>query len=167
MRINDAIWGALFIIGAAAVLIHVQGFPKIPGQNVGPGLFPGVIAAGIAICGLILIVRGLRARAAGDDVAGDGAAARWFVLPPWLRSAQHIGGFAVLVGVNVFYLLVVDRLGFLITGFVYLLALMWVLRVRLARAVPVAIVMTLLIHYAFYKLLKVPLPWGVLTPFAW
>ena len=49
----------------------------------------------------------------------------------------------------------------------YLLALMWVLRVRLARAIPVAIVMTLLIHYAFYKLLKVTLPWGVLAPFAW
>ena len=168
MRINDAIWGALFIIGAAAVLVHVQGFPKIPGQNVGPGLFPGVIAVGIAVCGLILIVRGLRARAAGTGAAGDeAAAARWFVLPPWLRSAQHVGGFAVLVGVNVFYLFAVDRLGFLITGFVYLLALMWVLRVRMARAIPVAIVMTLLIHYAFYKLLKVPLPWGVLAPFAW
>lgn len=165
MRINDAIWGALFIIGAAAVLIHVQGFPKIPGQNVGPGLFPGVIATGVAVCGLILIVRGLRARAVGSVAAGD--AARWFVLPPWLRSAQHVGGFAVLVGVNVFYLFAVDRLGFLITGFVYLLALMWVLRVRMGRAIPVAIVMTLLIHYAFYKLLKVPLPWGVLTPFAW
>jgi len=162
VRINDAIWGALFIIGAAAILFHVQGFPKIPGQNVGPGLFPGVIATGVAICGLILVVRGLRARA-----AGDGPPARWFVLPPWLRSPEHLGGFAVLVGVNVFYLLAVDRLGFLITGFVYLLAFMWVLRVRMARAIPVAVVMTLLIHYAFYKLLKVPLPWGVLTPFAW
>ena len=162
MRINDAIWGALFIIGAAAVLIHVQGFPKIPGQNVGPGLFPGVISVGIAVCGMILVVRGLRARA-----GGEGLAARWIVLPPWLRSSKHVGGFAVLVGVNLFYLLAVDKLGFLITGFVYLLALMWVLHVRLTRAVPVAIVMTLVIHYAFYKLLKVPLPWGVLTPFAW
>jgi putative tricarboxylic transport membrane protein len=162
VRINDAIWGALFIIGAAAVLIHVQGFPRIPGQNVGPGLFPGVVAAGIAVCGVILVVRGLRARAA---VAG--AHARWFVLPPWLRSGQHLAGFAVLIGVNVFYLLAVDRLGFLITGVVYLLALMGVLRVRPGRAIPVAIVMTLLIHYAFYKLLKVPLPWGVLAPFAW
>ena len=26
---------------------------------------------------------------------------------------------------------------------------------------------TLVIHYAFYKLLKVPLPWGVLKGFIW
>ena len=36
-----------------------------------------------------------------------------------------------------------------------------------ASSLPVALVMTLLIHYAFYKLLRVPLPWGVLQPFAW
>jgi putative tricarboxylic transport membrane protein len=165
VKINDAIWGALFIAGATAVLIHIQAFPKIPGQNVGPALFPGVVAAGIAICGLILVVRGLRARA-GAGFA-DHAAGRWMILPPWLRSGRHVAGFLVLVGVNAFYLFAVDKLGFLITGFVYLLGLMWVLRVRLARAVPIAIVMTLVIHYAFYKLLKVPLPWGVLTPFAW
>jgi putative tricarboxylic transport membrane protein len=33
--------------------------------------------------------------------------------------------------------------------------------------VPIALVLTLLIHYAFYKLLRVPLPWGVLQPIAW
>ncbi len=160
MKINDAIWGVLFILGAAAVVIYVQGFPKIPGQNVGPGLFPGSIAVGIAICGVILIVRGLRARAAQSGAA-------WLTLPPWLRSSKHVLAFAVLVAVNVFYLLAVDKLGFLITAFVYLLPLMWVLRVKLLHAVPIAIAATFGIHYAFYKLLKVPLPWGVLTPFAW
>jgi len=110
-------------------------------------------------------VRGLRARARAARGEGEGAA--WFVFPEWLRSSRHVGGFAVLVAVNVFYLLAVDTIGFLITGFVYLLALMWVLRVRLMIAIPTAIVMTLGIHYAFYKLLRVPLPWGILTPYAW
>ena len=159
MKINDAIWGALFILGAAAIVIHVQAFPRIPGQNVGPGLFPGSIAVGIGVCGLILVFRGLRAR------APNGGA--WFMLPEWLRSSKHVLGFAVLVAVNVFYLVAVDSLGFLITAFVYLLAMMGVLRVRLLHAVPIAIAATLVIHYAFYKLLKVPLPWGLLTPFAW
>jgi len=31
----------------------------------------------------------------------------------------------------------------------------------------VAAIATLLVHFAFYKLLRVPLPWGVLTPWAW
>ena len=41
-------------------------------------------------------------------------------------------------------------------------------RVRRPRgtAVVVAIVGTIVIWYAFYKLLRVPLPWGVLERFA-
>ena len=40
-------------------------------------------------------------------------------------------------------------------------------RVKPALAVAVAIGGTLLIHTIFYKGLRVPLPWGWLTPFAW
>ncbi len=46
MKLNDAVWGALLaLLGAAILLVHVQGFPRIPGQNVGPGLFPGIARA--------------------------------------------------------------------------------------------------------------------------
>jgi len=161
VKINDALWGALFALLGTAILWHVQGFPRIPGQNVGPGLFPGVLAVAMLICGAILIVTGLKARRA------EGAASRWAMAPEWVRSRRHVVAFAVLVASNVFYLLVVDRLGFLLTAFVYLAALMWVLRVRLAVTLPVAFLMALAIHYAFYKLLRVPLPWGVLQGIAW
>jgi putative tricarboxylic transport membrane protein len=161
VKFNDAVWGALCVLFAGVLLIHVQSFPHIPGQNVGPGLFPGAIAIGIAVCGLILIVRGIRARLAHAE------GSQWLWLPPWLKSGRHVLALAVGVGVNAFYLLAVDKLGFIFTGFIYLLAFMWVLRVRLVRTIPIALVMTLVIHYAFYKLLKVPLPWGVLTPYAW
>jgi putative tricarboxylic transport membrane protein len=161
MKIHDALWGALFVLLGAAILWHVQGFPRIPGQNVGPALFPGVLAVAMLVCGAILFVSGMKARRAG------GAATRWAAAPEWLRSRRHVVAFVVLVASNVFYLVVVDRLGFLLTAFVYLAALMWVLRVRLAIAVPVAFIMALAIHYAFYKLLRVPLPWGVLQGIAW
>jgi putative tricarboxylic transport membrane protein len=161
VKINDAVWGALFALLGAAILWHVQGFPRIPGQNVGPALFPGVIAVAMLVCGAILLVSGLKARRTG------GVASRWAVAPDWLRSRRHVVAFLVLVAVNVFYLLAVERLGFLLTAFVYLAALMWVLRVRPAIAVPVAFLMALAIHYAFYKLLRVPLPWGVLQEIAW
>jgi len=162
VKLNDAVWGALFALLGAAILWHVQGFPRIPGQNVGPGLFPGVLAVAMLVCGAILIATGLKARR-----GAGGATFRWAVAPEWLRSRRHVLAFAVLVASNVFYLLVVDRLGFLLTAFVYLAALMWVLRVRLVVAVPVALIMALAIHYAFYKLLRVPLPWGVLQGIAW
>ena len=159
MKFNDAVWGAVLLAFGAALLWHVQGFPAIPGQQVGPSALPRAIAIGLAVCGALLVVRGLRERAAG--------AAGWFTLPDWFASAPQVRGFVVLVAVNLLYLFAVDRLGFVLVGAVYLSALMWVLRVRLVHAVPIAVVMTLLIHACFYKLLKVPLPWGVLQPIAW
>ena len=161
MKVNDAVFGAILVLLGVAVLVVVQSFPRIPGQNVGPGLFPGALAVAMVVCGAVLIATGLKARRSA------GATFRWAVAPEWLRSGRHVVAFLVLVASNVFYLLVVDRLGFLLTAFVYLAALMWVLRVRLAVAVPVAFIMALAIHYAFYKLLRVPLPWGVLQGIAW
>jgi putative tricarboxylic transport membrane protein len=161
VKLNDAVWGALLALLGATILWYVQDFPRIPGQNVGPALFPSVLAVALLVCGTILIATGLKARRLAA------AAAPWAVAPEWLRSPRHVLAFAVLAASNLFYLLVVDRLGFLLTAFVYLAALMWVLRVRLGLVLPVALLMALVIHYAFYKLLRVPLPWGVLQGVAW
>ena len=60
------------------------------------------------------------------------------------------------------YVLASERLGFIVTGSVMLAALMLALKVRWVSALAVAVVATLLIHIAFYKGLRVPLPWGVL-----
>ena len=161
MKINDAIWGAVLLLLAAAILVHVQSFPKIPGQKVGPALFPGLIAAGLAICALLLVMKGLVARRSG------GSRQPWVTPEDWVRSPRHVLAFALVIGVNAFYILVVDRLGFIPVGVIYLSVLFLVFQVRTAWIVPLAIVITLVIHYAFYKLLKVPLPWGLLQGMAW
>jgi putative tricarboxylic transport membrane protein len=69
--------------------------------------------------------------------------------------------------VLVFYVIAADPLGFMPTAALCLLALFLKLKVRLLPAVIVAISSTLVIHFLFYKLLRVPLPWGVLERFAW
>ncbi len=163
MKFNDAIWGAVLLVFAGLLFVHVQGFPSIPGQKVGPSAMPGAIAVGLGICGALLFLGGLRERSRADGAAS----ARWIELPEWFASPPQVVGFAVLVAINLLYLIGVNRLGFIVTGTIYLAALMWALRVRLVRALPTAVVMTLLIHYAFYKLLKVPLPWGLLQSIAW
>ena len=161
MKFNDAIWGAALVVFAGLLFVHVQAFPAMPGQKVGPGAMPSMLAVGIGICGALLFLRGLRERAGGQG------AQRWIEMPEWFGSMPQVIGFGVLVAINLLYLYGVDRLGFIVTGTIYLAALMWALRVPLVRALPIAIVMTLLIHYAFYKLLKVPLPWGLLQAVAW
>ncbi len=160
MRINDAIWGALLLLLAAALLVHIQSFPTIPGQKYGPALMPGVIGVGLAICGALLILKGLALRKSGEHV-------HWIRPAAWTRVPQRVLALVVTLAVNVFYILAVDALGFVVTGTIYLAALFAVFGVKPARIVPVALAITLVIHYAFYKLLRVPLPWGVLQGIAW
>jgi putative tricarboxylic transport membrane protein len=165
VKLNDAVWGVLLLVFAGGLFMHVRGFPSIPGQQVGPSALPGALAVGLGVCGLLLLVRGLRARWAARQ--GGGTATPWAQTPEWFGSAPQLTGFGVLVGVNLLYLFGAQTLGFILTGTVYLAALMWALRVKPARALLIALMMTLLIHYCFYKLLRVPLPWGLLQPIAW
>jgi putative tricarboxylic transport membrane protein len=157
VKLNDAVFGLLLMALGAAVLVAIQAYPKIPGQPVGPALFPGLIAAGLCIAGVLLVARGWRERASHP----------WLAWDDWARSPRHLLALAVLLGGILFYLAASERLGFLITAALVLLALFLVLRVRPLSAFTIAIVAALLVHFAFYKLLRVPLPWGVLKGVAW
>ena len=44
VKLNDAVFGVMLLALGIAVLLVVQGYPRIPGQQVGPALFPGIIA---------------------------------------------------------------------------------------------------------------------------
>jgi len=157
MKLNDAIFGLLLLALGSAVLFAIRGYPKIPGQPVGPALFPGLIAAGLCVAGAVLLVRGVRER--------TGRA--WLVWDDWIHSPRHALALAVLLGSVLFYILAAGWLGFLPTAVLILLAMFLVLRVPPGRALLVAVVAALLVHFAFYRLLRVPLPWGLLTPYAW
>jgi putative tricarboxylic transport membrane protein len=157
MKINDAIFGLVLTILGALVLFTVQSFPKIPGQQVGPALFPGLIAAGIFICGIVLMVRGWRQR----------QAAPWVMAGDWVRSPRHVAAFVLLVASVLFYIVAAEKLGFLLTATLILTAMFHVLRVPLGKSLLIAVIASLVIHFMFYKLLRVPLPWGILVNHSW
>ncbi len=161
MKLNDAIWGALVLVLSALIFFTIRTFPTIPGQRIGPALFPGVIAAGLSICALLLIRKGLLARRT------SGEASRWVAFQAWLSLPRKLLAFWLVIGVNIFYIVAVDALGFIPTGTIYLAVLFAAFGVRARWNLPLAIAITLAIHYAFYKLLKVPLPWGILNGIAW
>ncbi|MFL6623169.1 MAG: tripartite tricarboxylate transporter TctB family protein [Sulfurifustis sp.] len=148
LKLNDAVVGAALLALALAVLWNVQSFPAIPGQPIGAGAFPGVIAALIAVGAVVLMARGVR------------ASAPWAAFTPAMRAPRAWLALAVTIGGSLFYIFAADTLGFLICGSVFLLVLMLVLRVRLATALIAAPLATACLHFAFYKLLRVPLPWG-------
>lgn len=157
MKLNDAVFGLLLLALGATVLFIVQDYPMIPGQQVGPALFPGLIAVGLCVGGFVLLVRGWRAR----------ASVPWLVMDDWVRSPRHVLALVLLIGSVLFYILAAQWLGFLFSSVLILTVLFRVLQLSLARSLLIAVVVTLVIHFAFYKLLRVPLPWGVLTPYAW
>lgn len=150
MKLNDTVWGALLLALSFAVLWNIRSFPQIPGQSIGPAAFPGLLAVLLAGCAVLLIVRGVR------------AGMTRFELGAWARSPRHVGNFLLALAAPLFYIFTVNRLGFLVTATVILLALFLKLRVRPGVAVLVAVLTALVIHAVFYKLLRVSLPWGVL-----
>ena len=157
MKLRDAVFGLLLLALGAAVIATVSSYPTIAAQRVGPALFPGLIALGLVIAGLILIVSGWRRR----------ATVPWLRFEPWVRSPRHVAGVVGVIGSVIFYIVASEKLGFFLTSLLILTVCFRLFGVALGRSVLIATIATFVIHFAFYKLLRVPLPWGVFTDFAW
>jgi len=142
---------------ALAVLWSARAFPPVPGQKLGAAFLPMLIGAGLLLCGVALVVRDLRRRRTGRAAA---------LHPPGAeRKAEHFGSSAVIIAAVVFYIVLSERLGFLLIAPLCLLTVFLALRIRWQTALLWALAGTALVHLGFYKLLRVPLPWGLLNPF--
>ena len=157
MKFNDTIMGAALLALALSILQTVMQYPVIPGQNIGPGAFPGLLAVLLAVCAVLLIIKGLKAK----------PREAWVEIGGWVKSWFHLRNFLITVAGLLFYIYFSDRLGFLICATLLIGVMMWALKVRAKLIVPIALITTLVIHVIFYKGLRVPLPWGILAPFQW
>ena len=151
MQKVDRWLGLALALLAGAVLWSARAFPAVPGQKVGAGFLPTLVGVGLLLCGLALVVRSWRAVYPEDVPAEPGS--------------EHFGSSLVVIGVVVFYILAADKLGFLVVAPLCLVAVFKALRVSTKTALVWGIAGTLIVHVAFYKLLRVPLPWGVIRPF--
>lgn len=152
MRAIDLRVGVALALLAAAVLWSAQAFPVVPGQQLGAGFLPKLVGTGLLLCGLGLVLRSVRGKAYDDLVAAP------------TSSWRDIGSALLILATIGAYIGLADRLGFLLVAPLCLLAVFRVLRVGWAPSLGWALGGTLLVHVAFYKLLRVPLPWGVLSP---
>ena len=157
MRFNDAVFGVILIIFAAAEIAYTQTFPSLYGQDFGPDLFPILIGVGLMLCGAILVVRGIATR----------AEAPLAVLGDWSRDRRKLINLALLICSLLLYILASDAIGFIPISLIILTVLMIRLGASLALSLSAAVLTTLIIHTLFAKVLLVPLPWGVLLPIAW
>ena len=153
MRGPDRWIGVGLALLALVVMFSSRAFPAVPGQKLGAGFLPMLIGVGLLLCGVALVVRSVRGTAYDHEATQEA------------RKAEHYGSAAVIVGAVVAYIALADRLGFVFVAPICLLAVFLALRVRPLPALLWAVAGTVVVHVAFYKLLRVPLPWGVLRPF--
>lgn len=151
MQRSDRWVGVGLALLGLAVSWSSRSFPDVPGQKLGAGFLPMIVGVGLVACAIGLIARSFRAGAYAEVVADT--------------ARRHFGSAAVIVATVVAYILLADRVGFLIVAPVGLFAIFLALRVKWSHAVWWAIGGTIVVHVAFYKLLRVPLPWGVFRPF--
>ncbi|MGB3289780.1 MAG: tripartite tricarboxylate transporter TctB family protein [Burkholderiaceae bacterium] len=157
MKISNLLAGFLIGLSGIAIIWYAQTLPLMPGQDVGPGMFPTLIGAGLVVCAVLLARRDLKAPARTAMLS----------MPPELREGRVLAGFLLVPITLILYVLFSESLGFIPAAFLLQLALYLVFRVRLRTAIPVAIAGAVAIHFLFYKLLEVPLPWGLLESIAW
>ena len=142
---------------ALAVLWSARTFPNVPGQKLGAAFLPMLIGAGFLLSAVALMLRKPSPDAAAGAEAGDSAG-----MP---AASEHFGSSAVTIAAVGVYIVASDALGFLLVAPLCLMATFLAQRVRRFPALWWSVGGTLVVHLVFYKLLRVPLPWGVLTPF--
>ncbi|MGE5513067.1 MAG: tripartite tricarboxylate transporter TctB family protein [Bacteroidota bacterium] len=164
MQLSDRVTG-LFLVGLGGLAAYGGAqLPPVPGQQVGPNVFPMVVGAGLCLCGALIalgIGRHFEEEAEADLAAHSEQAEGGAEHTGWLYGLRALIPPALLA----FYVFAVDRLGFLMTAAVIVLTGARALGARWVLAVLMAIGAPLLVSLAFGKLLRVPLPAGLLpTP---
>ena len=151
MKFSDTVVGVGFVAAGALIIAGTLNYPSLEGGHPGPSLFPRLLGGLMALFGGLVSVKGARARDATEDV-------------DWLRlhrNPSFINAMFVLAGV-VGYILFVEKLGFLVAGALLLFGIMWRLKVPVVKALIVAVVFNSIVHFLFAKIMRVPLPLGIL-----
>jgi len=162
MRLPDRVTG-LFLVGLGSAAAYGGSLlPPVPGQPVGPNVFPLVIGTGLAICGLMIAFGVGHTFEEAEELLPLEAGQE----KPAPRS-RYYGLRALLPpALLLFYVLAAERLGFILTAGLIVLATSTALGARLKLSIPLAILAPIGVHLIFAKLLRVPLPIG-LVPMPW
>ncbi len=156
MKFDDGVNGLFAVLVGVAMIVYSISFPAMAHIDYGPGFFPTLVGAGFVLAGGALIAR--RVFAGGGAIPG--------LVHLRANGLRGFAGFFVMLGAVLFYVLLVESLGFLLTAVIVVFSLVYWFDRRLWRAVAVAIVGTFVFHSFFYQIMSAPLPWGPLEPYA-
>ncbi len=166
MQVSDRISGFLLTALGAATYYGGSLLPPVPGQQVGPNVFPMVIGVALLICG-VLIALGVGnsfEEAEKIVVSVDGAAEEMEAAAPepWTQKIRILTPPLCVF----FYALASEKIGFWLTIAIIVSVLAWSMKAKWQHIVWLALLSPPLMHLIFYTLLRVPLPRGWLM-FPW
>ena len=153
MKVNDIISGLLLIILAVAMMAYTTTFPPFPGQKYGPSLFPRILGVGLIICGVLLVRRGSALRTTGQVMA---------YIDDAYKPLRGWGSVFVIIASVIFYIAFSNFLGFVITSFMIMFALLWWFGNSPSQSALIALIAVLAVDWFFGWLFRVPLPLGIL-----
>lgn len=164
MRLSDKITGSFLIVLGGLAAYGGSRLPPVPGQQVGPNVFPILIGLSLIACGAMIalgIGRRFEEEAEAELAAIEGP-------QPASESKGRLFGLRALLppALLIFYVVGVEKLGFIPTAAIITFITSLALGARLRLAIPVAMLAPIGAHLVFYKLLRVPLPAGLL-PMPW
>ncbi|MCO5073661.1 MAG: tripartite tricarboxylate transporter TctB family protein [Rhizobiaceae bacterium] len=157
MKVSDLIMGPVIVgIGIIALVAATMQPKPFFGTGYGGGFFPSVIGYALVVAGLLLTLNGWRERAIQPLL----------VIGNWARSPRHIANAAVVLASLGFYIFFSTYLGFIIASFLVVFANLLQFTRAPGRSLVVAVLTILVVKVSFQDLLLVPLPWGLLEPYA-
>jgi len=153
MKISDFLFGLLYVLLGASVLIYALSLPPLIGQRYGAGAFPGILGFGFVVGGIALTWRGYRA---GDTGTGI------IAIAPWVRDPTLLVNVLLALGAILGYVILDEYVGFVPLAFVILMTFFLRSGVPLLKSTLIAVLTIVFIQISFVTLLRVPLPRGIL-----
>jgi len=148
---KDYIGGGLFMALGVFLWSMTFQFPVLDDAHPGPSLFPRVLGTLLIFFGAMVVYSGWRSRGIKEETNPDEEKIPLNYFNPILVI--------ILIGV---FIALANKLGFIITGVAILFTLMTKLRVSLLKSSIVSIALVCFVYVIFSKLLRVPLPMGLL-----
>ena len=159
MKFSDLLIGLFLVLLGGGVAAYGYTLPPMPGQVYGAGLFPMLIGCCLAGFGLYLARHGLIER----RMAGM----RLVTIDDWARDRRLVTNMALVLLLIIAYVLLSNRIGFVLMSLGILTILFWRLGVEWRRNIAIAVLATAFIQLSFSNILRVPLPRGLLERVMW
>lgn len=144
---------ALLALGVVVLLDGINQPVSTSASGVGAGFVPKIVGVAMIVLAIALCVQIARGRVGEPETAEgdvDVRSTKWVPL-------------AVTVAAVVFFIVAVDRLGYLIVSAVAFWLTAWAMGARHhLRSAAIAVVLSVVVYFAFTRLLDISLPAGVL-----